>query len=196
MNDRMSIESNILMFGFLSKKKTLNDVGHKLFSIVIEQSRAAIFYSELAVEDSLDGRFDLMSLHMAMILQKLDQNKLDKDTVKLKQIVQEIMFDNLDLTLREVGVGDLGVGKKIKVMAEAFYGRMMVYQGLFGSKDLHEMTSALQRNLYREKDVAPEILTAMTQYVYDQNGQIENQDMANIMTGDVSFFVPTGIQND
>jgi|TARA_R110002096_G_scaffold435770_1_gene662581 cytochrome b pre-mRNA-processing protein 3 len=184
------------MFGFLSKKKALNNVGHKLFVSVIDQSRLAWFYSELAVEDNLDGRFDLMSLHMAMVLQKLDQNKQNTDAAKLKQVVQEIMFDNLDLTLREIGVGDLGVGKKIKVMAEAFYGRMMVYQDLFNVKDKQKMSIALQRNLYRERKMAQDILPAMTKYVYHQVGLIESQNMESFMTGEVNFLAPTGIKND
>lgn len=184
------------MFEFLSKKKALNDVGHKLFTSVIDQSRLASFYSELAVEDNLDGRFDLMSLHMAMILQKLDQNEQNTDAAKLKRIVQETMFDNLDLTLREIGVGDLGVGKKIKVMAEAFYGRMMVYQDLFDVKDEQRMCDALQRNLYREREVSQEMLAAMTKYVYDQFELIESQNMEKFMTGDVNFLPPTGVHND
>ena len=184
------------MFGFLPKKKILNDAGHKLFSLVIKQSRLVVFYEELAVEDNLDGRFDLMSLHMAMILQKLDQNKKSKDATKLKQVFQEIMFDNLDLTLREIGVGDMGVGKKIKVMAEAFYGRMIAYQNLFGAKNPEKMLNVLQRNLYRERKVDIEILKTMTKYVYDQYDFVENESIENVMIGDLSFLLPTGNQND
>ena len=161
------------MFGFYWKKKVLNDAGHKLFSLVIEQSRMDVFYSELAVEDNLDGRFDLMSLHMSIILQKLDQNK----------------------QYREIGVGDLGVGKKIKVMAEAFYGRMIAYQNLFEVRDYQKMSDALLRNLYRERKVDQKTLKFMAKYVYDQYDFVKNKNMENIMLGKLSFLKPTGTQN-
>lgn len=183
------------MFGFYWKKKVLNDAGHKLFSLVIEQSRMDVFYSELAVEDNLDGRFDLMSLHMSIILQKLDQNKQYSEVDKLKQVFQEIMFDNLDLTLREIGVGDLGVGKKIKVMAEAFYGRMIAYQNLFEVRDYQKMSDALLRNLYRERKVDQKTLKFMAKYVYDQYDFVKNKNMENIMLGKLSFLKPTGTHN-
>ena len=142
------------------------------------------FYSDFDVEDSLDGRFDLMSLHMAMLLDKLDQHQAVTDAAKLKRVLQEIMFDNLDLTLREIGVGDLGVGKKIKVMAEAFYGRMMVYQDLFHSKDVQKMSEALIRNLYREREIAEDTVLQMSRYVFEQRENIKHQNIENIMSGE------------
>ena len=159
------------MFDFLFANKRLGNSADKLFSAIIKQSRVSIFYSEYDVEDSLDGRFDLLALHMAFILNKLDQHDDAKDGGQIGRNLQEIMFDNLDLTLREIGVGDLGVGKKIKIMAEAFYGRMSIYKQLFNTFDLKKMAEALHRNLYRDKTVNDEKLNQMSKYAYDQKNQ-------------------------
>ncbi len=176
------------MFDFLSKKKKLNISAHKLFSKVIEQSRDTFFYTDLDVEDSLDGRFDLMAIHMTLVIEKLDNNQDNADAGQIKRHLQEIMFDNLDLTLREIGVGDLGVGKKIKVMAEAFYGRMTTYQKLFKNKDVEQMSLAIGRNLYRGHDVNKIILSKISSYVYGQVTHINNQSIQDILDGNIDFM--------
>ena len=101
------------------------------------------------------------------------------------------MFDNLDLTLREIGVGDLGVGKKIKVMAEAFYGRMIAYQNLFSSENKYEMSNTLKRNLYREKTINEDILKKMVSYIYQQYELIIKQDIEKILDGHIEFKLPS-----
>lgn len=178
------------MFGFLFKKKGWNNIGHQLFQTVIDQTRIPIFYSELAVEDSIDGRFDLMALNMAFVLDKLDMHNDVEGVSTLKRILQEIMFDNLDLTLREIGVGDLGVGKKIKVMAEAFYGRMMVYQDLFKSRDTKNMSEALKRNLYRGEEVDQAILDDMISYSFGQSDHTRKQSLEKVVSGEINFLAP------
>lgn len=178
------------MFGFLFNKKKRNNAAHTLFNIIIEHSRVIDFYEDYSVEDSLDGRFDLMSVHMAIVLEKLDHHKDLKDVPEFKRILQEIMFDNLDLTLREIGVGDMGVGKKIKVMAEAFYGRMIAYQNLFVNKNEVEMSNTLKRNLYREKTINEDILEKMVSYIYQQYELIIKQDIEKILDGHIEFQLP------
>lgn len=179
------------MFEFLFNKKKLNNAAYNLFNIVIEQSRIIEFYEKYSVEDSLDGRFDLMSLHMAIVLEKLDRHKKIKYVPEYKRILQEIMFDNLDLTLREIGVGDLGVGKKIKVMAEAFYGRMLAYQNLFLEKNEIEMSNTLKRNLYREKAINENVLKSMVSYIYQQYEFILEQNIEKILEGQIEFQLPS-----
>lgn len=178
------------MFGFLFKKKRWNNVGHQLFQTVVDQSRIPLFYSELAVEDSIDGRFDLMAFNMAFVLDKLDMHSNEEGVPDLKRILQEIMFDNLDLTLREIGVGDLGVGKKIKVMAEAFYGRMMVYQDLFKSRDIKGMSEALGRNLYRGEGIDQGIIDHMVFYSFSQLDHIKKQSLEKVVSGEINFLAP------
>ncbi|MBT5187724.1 MAG: hypothetical protein HOH19_12460 [Kordiimonadaceae bacterium] len=180
------------MFDFMWKKKRLNNAAHRLFCDVIEQSRFTTFYQNFDVEDTLDGRFDIMAIHMSIILYKLDQHKEFEDAKVVKRIIQEIMFDNLDLSLREIGVGDLGVGKKIKVMAEAFYGRMKVYQALFENKSYDKMAETLKRNLYRGAEIENKILSGMTKYVYYQCDKIINQPIEQILKGNITFLSPDG----
>lgn len=178
------------MFGFLFKNKKLTSVAHDLFGHIMDQSREPVFYKKFAVADNLDGRFDLMALHMAIVIEKINHSENKEQVLKLKQILQEIMFDNLDLTMREIGVGDMGVGKKVKAMAEAFYGRMKVYKEHLNSKDHGEMADALSRNLYRENEIDENVLSDMTTYAFDQYQNVLNQNEKDVFSGVVSFTVP------
>lgn len=185
------------MLGFLFKGKRLNDSGQGLFLSIIEQSRLPFFYADMGVADSIDGRFDVMVLHMAILLDKLDMHSDEvPEAMKLRRIVQEIMFDNLDLTLREIGVGDLGVGKKIKVMAEAFYGRVKAYQALFLSENLEEMSEAIKRNVYRGNETDKNILSHLSAYIFKMQHDVSKQPIVDIMEGKITFLKPVGIKND
>ncbi len=180
------------MFDFLSRSKKLNNAAHQLFLKVIEQSRDDSFYKNYKVEDSLDGRFDLMTMHMSIILNKLEQHSEINDAKLVRRSLQEIMFDNLDLSLREIGVGDLGVGKKIKVMAEAFYGRVAVYQALFKSNNHRDLSEALKRNLYRGRDIEEGVLSEMVNYVFLQWESVNGQSIMDIIKGNISFLTIEG----
>ena len=176
------------MFGSLFKNRKINKSAHDLFSIVIEQSRLPSIYTDMEVEDSLDGRFDVMSLHMSLLLKKIDQNGEREECKVLKRRLQEIMFDNLDLTIREIGVGDMGVGKKVKVMAEAFYGRMLAYHEALGAEDGSELSKVIKRNIYRERDIDQNILLFMNKYTSEQWKHLENLEIDDILNGKLSFL--------
>ncbi|MEZ5897508.1 MAG: ubiquinol-cytochrome C chaperone family protein [Parvularculaceae bacterium] len=104
-----------------------------LYSAVVDASRLAIFYREGGAPDTPEGRFEMLSLHMFLTLRRL---RAENGGAKvLADAVQKEFFDNLENSLREMGVGDLVVGKKLRNMAEAFYGRAKAYQDGVGASD-------------------------------------------------------------
>ncbi len=184
------------MLGFLFKDKKLERSAHNLFAQIIEHTRQPVFYTDYAVEDSLDGRFDLMAMHMSLVINKLDQSAQEQPVSDLKRMLQEAMFDNLDLAMREVGVGDLGVGKRVKEMAEAFYGRIKKYQEHLKLHDRSKLQEAIHRNLYRERETSPGILDGITDYYLEQWQNINEYDLSGVLAGNVRFNLPTGIESD
>lgn len=184
------------MLGFLFKDNKLNNAAHILFSQIIDQSRIPAFYTDYAVDDTLDGRFDLMALHMSLVINKLDQTPDRKNISTLKRMLQEAMFDNLDLTMREIGVGDLGVGKKVKVMAEAFYGRIKVYQEILDKNDKSKMREALERNLYRHRKVEAKVVENMVYYYFAQWINVAGQKIEDVVCGKLTFERPQGQNAD
>ena len=92
-----------------------------LYGAVVAQARQVVFYRDLGVPDTVDGRFELIVLHMVLLLRRL--NREGDDGAALRQALFDVLLDDMDRSLREMGVGDLGVGRRVKAMGKAFYGR-------------------------------------------------------------------------
>jgi cytochrome b pre-mRNA-processing protein 3 len=101
------------------------DTPYVLYGALVGQARNPAFYRDMGVPDTVEGRFEMVALHVFLALRRLRAGgEPGKD---LGQKLFDVLFDDMDQTLREMGVGDLSVGKKIKAMASSFYGRMQAY---------------------------------------------------------------------
>ncbi len=157
-----------------------------MYITVVEQARRPEFYQRLRVPDTLDGRFDLVVLHAFLLLYRLGRE--GQAAKHLSQALFDLMFADMDGSLRELGVSDLGVGRRVKAMAKAFYGRVAAYEP--GLSDASVLADALHRNLYRgaEKDSA--ILEAMARYVRAESENLLSQPFDKIGSGHVRFGDP------
>ena len=117
-----------------------------VYQAIVKQARQPVLYGENGAPDSFDGRFDVLVLHMYLVLRRLKQDDLAHRDVG--QILFDLFFDDMDQGLRERGVGDLSVGKKIRKMAESFYGRVAAYEIVFNHQDLEGIAKIIRRNLY------------------------------------------------
>ncbi len=130
----------------LSARHDQIDAVHELYAAVVEQARQPLFYRELGVPDRLDGRFDLIVLHLFFVLRKLGEDGRTRQGHE-KQLLG-LFFSDMDRSLREMGVGDLSVGKKIRNMAEAYYGRAAAYEEALAAPEGAALERALERNIY------------------------------------------------
>jgi cytochrome b pre-mRNA-processing protein 3 len=133
------------------------------YAAVVAQARRPEFYAQLGVPDTLDGRFELVALHTFLILRRLKS----QGEGGAGQALVDLFIQDMDASLRELGAGDLGVGRKVKAMAQAFYGRIAAYDA--GLADGAEsLEAALRRNLYgtaAEPGPPAAILAALAGYV-------------------------------
>ncbi len=125
------------------------DPSDALYASIVAAARQEKFYADWRVPDTLDGRFEMMVLHVFLVLDRLRGFGAEADV--LKQALTDRFFAEMDAALREVGVGDLAVGKKVRKMAEAFYGRATAYTGGL-AKSEPELAEALKRNVFAEAD--------------------------------------------
>jgi len=126
---------------------------HTLYAELVAKARNAEFYADLQVPDTLDGRFDMIILQVFLATQKL------ADNLALTRALHEAFFADMDRSLREMGSSDTGVGKRVKKMSQAFYGRMQAYTDAIG--DEHKMKEVLKRNVYRDKEVSEASLNTL-----------------------------------
>ena len=121
------------MFSWLTSRITgrsansqVNEMAEQLYAAIVAQARQPSFYSELGLADTIPGRFELVSLHMFIILDRLN-NKGGLDNEVAQQLV-DVMFQDMDDVAREIGVGDMGVGPRIKKLARSFQSRLEYYK--------------------------------------------------------------------
>ena len=132
------------------RRRSENEVAARLYERLVEQARRPGFFRDLQIPDSLDGRFEMIALHVFLVLHRLKASGADTRT--LAQALHDHFFADMDRCLREMGAGDLGVGKRVKRMAEGLYGRIPAYEAALGDDDA--AAAALRRNLFGTLPVA------------------------------------------
>lgn len=156
-----------------------------LYSAAVAQARVPELYLDFGVPDSLDGRFDMISLHVFLIMRRL---RAEGDAAQaLSQALAELMFDDMDNSLREMGVGDMGVGRRVRQMAEAFYGRVAAYDAALRDGQAGDLDSALLRNVYRGAAPGAGQLAGLADCVRRQAAALDGQPFAAIAAGQVVF---------
>ena len=126
------------------QKKNLID---SFYQKIVNISRNKVFYIKFKIPDTLDGRFDLLSLFSIILIFSL--SKSGKKGIELSQILFDKIFLDLDLSLRELGAGDAGVHIKIKNMISSYMGRQKVYCNCFENDNYIELEKSIIRNIYR-----------------------------------------------
>ena len=161
----------------------------RLYKAVVDQARKPGPYLRAGVPDTLDGRFELIALHAFVVLRRL---KAEHGRTKaLAQALFDRMFDDMDRSLREMGAGDLGVGRRVKAMASAFYGRIGAYESGLAGGDA-ALQAVLARNLYGTVTPDPACIRAMACYLRGQIDHIDSLPLARLMDGDIDFAPPVG----
>jgi cytochrome b pre-mRNA-processing protein 3 len=135
------------------------------------------------VADTLDGRFDMISLHTYLILDRLKGAE-----PRFRQALVDEFFRDMDRSLRELGVGDLSVGKKVRKMAEVFYGRVTAYDAALAGTE-GQLVDAVARNVFPGEQDAPGA-GPLAAYLKDQRDHLAAQDAGVIAGGQVTFKEP------
>jgi len=148
----------------------------------VDQARLVPFYAEHGVPDTLDGRFEMIILHTFLVLHRL---RSLPEAQKFNQALYDVLFGDMDRALREMGTGDLSVGKQVRRMAQGLAGRTRAYQD--GLADAGDLTLALRRNLYGTVTPCDEDLAFMAAYMTRQAERLGAQDAATIIGGTVAF---------
>ncbi len=137
----------MLFNSYLTTKYQKRNLIDTFYQKIVDVSRNKVFYSKLNVPDTLDGRYDLLSLFSIILIYSL--SKSDKKGVELSQILFDKIFLDLDLSLRELGAGDAGVHIKIKNMVSSYMGRQKAYCNCFESYDFIKLEKHIAKNVYR-----------------------------------------------
>ncbi len=171
----------------LFRRNPVREAAELAYRRVVEQAREPRFFTDAGVPDTVDGRFELICLHAFLYLHRLKGEH--PQAAPLGQRFFDTMFADFDRSLREMGTGDLSVGREVKRMAAAFFGRVAAYEeGL--SDDDSVLQAALARNLYGTAPPPPGCLDMMALYLRRTAARLRRQSATDLLAGQVSFGPP------
>jgi len=153
-----------------------------LYAAIVGRARDPRFYARAGVPDTLDGRFELIALHCYLVLRRLRGE--DSEARQAAQALVDILFSDMDANLREMGAGDLGVGRRVKRMAGGFYGRAAAYDEGQAKGDARD---AVRRNLFGTVQPRPAEVDAMARYLASAGAALSAQPLTEILAGRPSF---------
>lgn len=173
------------MFGF-SRHNAAVDA---LYAALVEQARQPTFYAKLGVPDTVDGRFEMIALHMFLVLHRL---KGDAAAEAFGQALFDAMFADMDRSLREMGVSDLSVGRHVKNMAKGFYGRVAAYESGLADPTDAALGEAVRRNVYGTLATPPDP-RSLAAYLRASVAALAAQPAGDLIAGAPRFPEPAGV---
>jgi cytochrome b pre-mRNA-processing protein 3 len=169
----------------LFRRSRRPDTISALYGMIVAQARSAVFYRDYAVADTVNGRFELLLLHTALVVGRLMREDEGKAA---GQALFDLFCADMDDNLREMGIGDLSVPKHMKRVGEAFYGRTQAYEKALAAGDDTALIDAVGRNVYGGSggDAAQHLAA----YIRRAAAQLELQPVAGIAAGSLTFPDP------
>jgi len=170
-----------------SQRKSVRGAAEIAYRRVVEQARQPVFFTAFGVPDTLDGRFELICLHAFLYLHRLKSER--PRSAALSQAFFDAMFADMDRGLREMGTGDLSVGRQVKRMAQGFYGRIRAYEAGV-EQDASALGAALARNLFGTVGESAATTDPIVDYVRCAASQLARQSATELLDGSVRFPLP------
>ncbi|MEO8812520.1 MAG: ubiquinol-cytochrome C chaperone family protein [Caulobacteraceae bacterium] len=172
--------------GFIGAKaaKPSRNVARTLLNSAVRQGRAPAFYERMGAPDTVEGRFELLTLHVVILIDRLAGEGADT----LGQALFDAFVGDLDGALREMGVGDLAMGKRMRALGAVFYGRAAAYREAFAAfPDVEPLREVLRRVLFKE-DVGD--AAALATYAARTRGALAGQSLEDLARGEPRWPTP------
>lgn len=158
-----------------------------LYGMIVTQARLPVFYADYGIPDTVEGRFDLIVLHLVLLLRRLARE--DGPARGLGQRLFDTFCRDLDSNLREMGIGDLAVPKHMRRFGEAFYGRQAAYVTALDASDERDFEKALARNIF-QTDGVDDRAVRLARYARAALGGLDAQEQGAFIRGEVGFPNP------
>jgi len=187
------------LMGNFKKRTQERERAQYLYICSVEQARQTKFYTVCGVADTLDGRFDLIVVHVHLLTRALSH--AGTSGTRISGLIFKIMMDDMDMNLREMGVGDLSVGKKVKAMARAFYGRAAAYDRALDADTVNlsdrsresentvpeALEDVVNRNIFGLKPPKPLQVPLLASYIREVDRSLREIGTETLLSGTFSF---------
>jgi cytochrome b pre-mRNA-processing protein 3 len=176
---------------FSQARKNNRAIADTVYGQIVAAARQQTPYSDWNVPDTPLGRFEMLSLHLFLFLHRIKGEGEAADA--LGQELADAFFLDVDHSLRELGIGDMGIPKRMKTLSRMFYGRATSYGRAIDAGDADELAAALARNVRPDQAEWPEALS-LAQYALESHRSLAAEDLNTLLAGKVEFPPARGVQ--
>ena len=169
------------------KKKKYETVSNDIYQKIVNFSRNKIFYTKYKVPDTIDGRFDMLVLITIIVVHRL--SKIKNEGIELSQKIFDIVFKDLDYSLRELGAGDVSVANNMKKLISSYMGRQKIYLKAFKSEDEKFLALAFKNNIFRNKDQKKNLILLLSKNILRINKKLHLIEDTKLLIGDFDFSI-------
>jgi cytochrome b pre-mRNA-processing protein 3 len=175
-------------FPSLFRQRQPRVAADRLYAALVAQARQPAFYGDDGVADTVAGRFELYSVHVILLLRRLRGE--GPQAAETAQALFDTFISGLDNALREIGVGDLSVARRMRELGQAFYGRAKAYDAaLAGDSDAEALEALIGRTVF-QGEAAETGAGALTAYVRATADALATQPLAGLLEGEVAWLAP------
>ena len=171
------------MIFFASKGRREREASERLYAACVGAARQPAFYRDLGVPDTFQGRFEMVTLHLFALFHRLMHDP--GDDPKFAQLVSERFVGDMDGALRELGIGDLSVPKRMKALYASFAGRIAAYERALAESD-RALAAAVARNVFSEATDGSGAV-ALATYLGKAVTAMRVVDLARLRAGEAPF---------
>ena len=169
------------------KKKKYETVTNDIYQKIVNISRNKIFYTKYNVPDTIDGRFDMLVLITIIVVHRL--SKIKNEGIELSQKIFDIVFKDLDYSLRELGAGDVSVANNMKKLISSYMGRQKIYVEAFKNEDEKFLALAFKNNIFRNKDQKKNLTLLLSKNILRINKKLHLIEDKKILNGDFDISI-------
>ncbi|OJF92543.1 ubiquinol-cytochrome C chaperone family protein [Pararhizobium antarcticum] len=177
-----------MIFGLFGKKNSNTAIVERQYGLLTAAARRPVLYAELGVPDTVMGRFEMLSTVLILYFRRTRGSA--RTGQEIAQEIVDAFFEDVDHSIRELGVGDVAIPKRMKKLAGMFYGRLETYSAALEYRDAAALTAALKRNFYPEPAGSDVSMQALAAYLLEAEAALAASDEAVVEAGMLDLPVP------
>lgn len=183
-----SYPGKFMIFRLFKKKNSNQAIVDRQYAALTSAARQPGFYLHMGVPDTVMGRFEMLSAVMILYFRRTRTS--DTSGQEIAQEIVDAFFQDLDHSIRELGIGDQGVPKRMKKLAGMFYGRLESYAAALDGDDAQALAAALKRNIYPQADADTPDMEMLAQWMIMASASLVDQSEEIVATGTVTLPSP------
>ncbi|MQB43525.1 ubiquinol-cytochrome C chaperone [Rhizobium sp. ICMP 5592] len=183
-----------MIFGLFRKRNHNQIIVVRQYGVLTAMARQPVFYTDYDVPDTVMGRFELLSAVMILFFRRTRSSATSGQ--ELAQEIIDAFFEDIDYSIRELGIGDNSVPKRMKKLAGMFYGRLESYAAAMNGNDRDALATALQRNIYPKPAEDTPSMLGLADWMMMAEAHLASVTEAEVATGSATLPQPGGIDKD